>query len=142
MDEVQYRVDNIDIAHPNIYITSYRCPLYHINYLPYHVAELFTGYTLSQPSAMDYLPLNCNKIRTALSFRRRVRFALYNLPPLIAHVIIWPHHKKGRWYKHNLFHHYMESITTFITPDYCDIINKNNICAMQSYCMQNAIYIN
>jgi hypothetical protein len=138
MDESQYLVDNIDIAHPNICIARYL--LYHMNYLPYHVATLFTCYHARHPSALNYLPLNCSKITIGWSFHGIV-IELYNLPPLITCAITWAHHEDGRWYKHNLLLQKRESIKNAITIDYCDIIDKNNIRSMQSHCMQNAIYI-
>jgi hypothetical protein len=138
MDDLQYRVDNIDTPHPNIYISSYSCPLYHMNYLPHHIATLFTSINSSQQFAVDYLPSNCIKISMSWCCRT---FALYNLPPLITHTIEWAG-DEDRSYNHHLLPRYAESINSCVILDFCDIMENNRICKMRSYFKQYSICIN
>jgi hypothetical protein len=134
MDELQHLVDNIDIAHPNIYISScrYKCPIYHMNYLPYHIDMLITR-IMHKLSSLDYLPSNIYSVRYFASGAQ----PLYNLPPLITYIILLCRDKEHN-YKSQLVRHYLEYIGDGVQLDFCDIVNNSTICSMWSYCKQNA----
>jgi hypothetical protein len=90
----QHILDNLHTCHHNIYMSDHKSHIYHINYLPYYIGDIFCALY----AAVDYLPLNCS--RFSGRYVKKCMATLYNIPPLITHFLIYKSHTMQLW--HNL----------------------------------------